>query len=207
MFSSFFDFVQETNDYYFPPLVGNYFRLLRVLMMPLTLVITPLWYLLVNDPGIYQSSWRFLAVKEPLDVPLLVQLLLVEFFVDLLKLASLNTPDMLSNSLSVVGGLILGDFAVRIGWFCSDVILYMSIVAIAAFTQQSYELGYAFKFTRILSLIATAVFGVWGYLGVMLAFTLFIAFNKTVGGRGYLYPLIPFNGKALFLTFFRPRRK
>ena len=75
-------------------------------------------------------------------------------------MASLNTPDMLSNSLSVVGGLIPGDFAVSIGWLIPEVILYMAFVAIANFTQRSYELGYAFKFLRMGLLLLTALFNV-----------------------------------------------
>jgi stage V sporulation protein AF len=128
--------------------------------------------------------------------------------IDGLKLASLNTPNMLNNSLSVVGGLILGDYAVEAGWFSSQTILYMAIVAIASFTQQSYELGYAFKFLRILLLLAVAVFGLWGLLGGLLLTAILIACNRTVSGsRSYLYPLIPFNGKALARMFVRKRLK
>ena len=35
----FFDFVQEANDFYFPPLVGSYLRILRVVVFLLTLFI------------------------------------------------------------------------------------------------------------------------------------------------------------------------
>ena len=136
-------------------------------------------------------------IAEPAKIPLLAQLLMAEFMIDGLKLASLNTPSMLNNSLSVVGGLILGDFAVQVGWFCPDVILYMSIVAIAAFTQQSYELGYAFKLCRMMILILTAIFNLWGFIAGLVITALLISFNKTVSGRCYLYPLIPFNGRAL----------
>ena len=139
-------------------------------------------------------------------MPLILQILLAEFMIDGLKLASLNTPNMLNNSLSVVGGLILGDYAVQAGWFSPQTILYMAIVAIAAFTQQSYELGYAFKFLRMILLVLTAIFGLWGFLGGLVLTVLLIAFNKTVsGGRSYLYPLIPFNASAFLRTFFRIR--
>jgi stage V sporulation protein AF len=123
-------------------------------------------------------------------------------------MASLNTPSMLSNSLSVVGGLILGDFAVSIGWLIPEVILYMAFVAIANFTQRSYELGYAVKFLRIMLLLLTALLGAWGFaIGVVLIFLL-LATNKTANGkRSYLYPLIPFDGRALLTLLFRVRKK
>ena len=91
----FFDFVQEANDFYFPPLVGSYLRILRVVVFLLTLFITPVWYLLVQDPDLPNSALSFLAVTSEYEVPILAQLLLTEFIVDLLKLASLNTPQRL----------------------------------------------------------------------------------------------------------------
>ena len=140
-------------------------------------------------------------------LPIIVQLFLTEFVLDGLKLASLNTPSVLSNSLSVVGGLLLGDFAIQVGWLCPDVILYMAFVSIANFTQSSYELGYAFKYMRMITLLLTALFKLWGFIaGIIIAIAL-VASNKTVNGkRSYLYPLIPFNGKALARLFFRLKK-
>jgi stage V sporulation protein AF len=135
-------------------------------------------------------------------------LFLTEFALDGLKLASLNTPNMLSNSLSVVGGLLLGDFAVTVGWLSPDVILYMAFVAIANFTQSSYELGYAFKYMRMLILILTALFDIYGFISGIIISLILAATNKTVNGkRKYLYPLIPFNGRALARLFFRMKKE
>ena len=120
----------------------------------------------------------------------------------------MNTPDMLSNSLSVVGGLILGDFAVSVGWLIPEVILYMAFVAIANFTQNSFELGYALKFLRILLLFLVALFGGWGFLAGVVAILLLMASNRTVnGGHSYLYPWIPFNPRALRALYTRRRKR
>ena len=205
--SSIFDFLQETNDYYFPPLTGTYMRLVRHIVFWLTLFLTPTWYLLVKNPSLIPSWLIFILPDAPAKIPLLAQLLLVEFLIDGLRLASMNTPDMLSNSLSVVSGLILGDFAVTAGWLIPEVILYMAFVAIANFSQRNYELGYAFKFLRVTLLILTGLFNLWGFaIGVLLMLIL-IATNKTANGnRSYLYPLIPFCGRALLSMFIRPRK-
>ena len=120
----------------------------------------------------------------------------------------MNTPDILSNSLSVVGALILGDFAVGVGWLSEDVILYMAFVAIANFAQQNNELGYAIKFMRIMILTLTALLGVWGFALGLLLTVVFVACNRTVGDmHGYLYPLIPWNGQAMRRLLFRTRKQ
>ena len=140
-------------------------------------------------------------------IPLLLQFLIIEFAIDGLRLASLNTPDPLANSLSVVGGLILGDIAVQVGWVLPQTVLYAAIVAIANFIQQSFELGYATKFSRIAMLCATAAFGIWGLIGVNVLLLVLLLTNKTVDGtRRYFWPLIPFNGRALLHLIIRRRK-
>ena len=205
--TSIFDFMQESNDFYFPPLTGTYIRVVRHVVFFLTLVITPLWYLCLLYPTLLPPWLHFALPADRGQLPIIVQLLLVEFLIDALRLASLNTPSMLNNSLSVVGGLILGDFAVDIGWLIPEVILYMAFVAIANFTQRSYELGYAIKFLRIMLLVLTAIFRIWGFAAGILITVVLLVSNSTVNGkRHYLYPLIPFSPRALKTLFFRVRK-
>lgn len=206
--STVFDFMQESNDFYFPPLTGTYIKLTRYTVFLLTLVLTPLWYLMIQHPELVPSFLTFAMPEETGKLPIIAQLLIVEFIIDALRLASLNTPNMLNNSLSVVGGLILGDFAVDIGWLIPEVIVYMAFVAIANFTQRSYELGYAIKFLRIFLLIATALAGFWGFCAGVVIILILLLTNSTVNGkRNYLYPLIPFNGRALVSLVFRVKKK
>ena len=201
--TGFFDFTQESNDYYFPPLVGTYLRVLRVTVFLLSLFITPAWYLMVSAPNRLPGWLDFLSSPEPVSLSLLSQLLVVEFLIDVLKLASLNTPDSLSNSFSMLGALVLGDFAVQAGWLGPEVLVYMAFVSVAGFAQPSYELGYAFKLLRVALLLVTAAFDVWGFcLGVVGIFVL-LCTTKPLVGKGYLYPLVPFNGKALLRLLVR----
>ena len=201
--TGFFDFTQESNDYYFPPLVGTYLRVLRVTVFLLSLFITPAWYLMVSEPNRLPGWLNFLSSPEPVSLSLLSQLLVVEFLIDVLKLASLNTPDSLSNSFSMLGALVLGDFAVQAGWLGPEVLVYMAFVSVAGFAQPSYELGYAFKLLRVALLLVTAAFDVWGFcLGVVGIFVL-LCTTKPLVGKWYLYPLVPFNGKALLRLLVR----
>lgn len=192
------DFIQDINDYYFSPVIGSMLRFLRVAVFTVSLVFIPLWYLLVilykeNLP----DSLMFMAIEEEYTVPIIVQLLIVEFVIDALRLASLNTPSALSSSFSVVGALVLGEFAVKSGWFVSEVVLFMSFVTISNFVQPSYELGYSIKIFRIIILILTAVLQGTGFaIGIILTL-LVISFTKTVFGYTYLYPIIPFDKDAL----------
>lgn len=190
-------FVQDTNDYYFPPLVGSYLRLVRMAVYLLTIFLTPVWYLLLCYPQHIPPWLSFIQIEEPNQIPVLLQLLIIEFVIDGLKLASLNTPSVLSNSFSVVGALILGDFAVKARWFVPEVVLYMAFVAIATFTSPSFELGYAFKLFRIVILLLTGLWGIWGFGAALVLLVATLAGTKTISGYNYLYPLIPFDWPKL----------
>lgn len=198
-----FDFIQDINDFYFSPFIGTFLRYVRGVVFFLTLFLVPLWYLYTVYHESLPGHFRFMLIEEPNSVPIIIQLLIVEFVIDTLRLASLNTPNALSNSFSVVGALVLGEFAVRSGWFVSEVVLFMAFVAIANFTQPSYELGYAIKISRTFILILCALMGVWGLaLGTIIVFTV-IATTKNIDGYTYLYPLIPFNKDAFKSLLYR----
>lgn len=203
--TSVLDMIQEADDFYFPPITGSYLRLSRFLILILTYFITPTFLLLMQNPDWIPPAFSFIQVKEDVNVPLIWQFLLLELAIDGLRLAAVNTPNMLSTPLSVMAALILGEFSVKSGWFNAEVMLYMAFVAIANYTHPSYELGYAIKFFRIISLILTAIFQFWGYIAGVVLFFLAIVTNKMVSGQSYLYPLIPFNFSKLSHALFRHR--
>jgi len=205
--TSIFDYLDETDDFCFPPLTGSYLRLVRAGILLLSVIITPLWLLAIEYADMLPEALSFLVPSDPGALPIILQLFLVELAIDGLKIASMNTPDILSNSLSVVGALILGDFAVEVGWLCADVILYMAFVAIANFAQQNHELGYAFKFVRMTILLLVYLLGIWGFVAGILLFILLVATNRTLTGGHYLYPLIPFSPKDFSRLIIRRKKQ
>ena len=204
--TSLFDYLEQADDYYFPPLTGTYLRIVRTIILILSVIATPVWYLCLEYADTLPSYLAFLVPDDPGALPIILQLILAEVTIDGLKIASMNTPDTLSNSLSVVGALLLGDFAVEAGWLCGDVILYMAFVSIAGFAQQNVELGYAFKFVRVVMLVLTYLLGVWGLAAGALLAVFLVATNVSLGGRGYLYPLVPFKPRAMAHLLFRTKK-
>ena len=195
--TSLFDITEEVDDYYFPPVTGTYLRLARLLITVVSYFITPLYLMLMQHPAWIPDKYQFIMLKETSNIPVFWQLIILEIALDGLKLAAVNTPNMLSTPLSIMAALVMGDFSVSSGWFNAEIMLYMSFVAVANYSQTNYELAYAVKFMRILNLILTVCFGVYGFIaGIGIALIALIN-NRMVSGRGYLYPLIPFDWKKL----------
>ena len=184
--TSILDMIEEANDYYFPTVTGMYLKVSRAIITILTVFMTPVYLLFMMNPSWIPSMFEFTAVRDVINVPLVLQFLILELCIDGLRLAALNTPSMLSTPLSVIAGLVLGEFAVQSGWFNSEVMLYMAFVAVANYTQPNFEMGYALKFMRLILLVLTAVLDWIGFLLGCLFILCFLIFNKTLSGRNYL---------------------
>lgn len=203
--TSIFDILEEADDFYFSPIVGTYLRLSRFFITLMSVLITPLWILALQNPDYVPEFLKFVLLNETQSVPVFWQLILMEIAIDGLRLAALNTPNALTTPLSIIGGIALSEFAVEAGWFCMEAILYMALVSVANYTQPNYELGYSLKFCRILLLILTSLFNIWGFIIGFIFNLLLICFNRTLSEKSYIYPLIPFNGKELLKKIIRIR--
>lgn len=200
-----FDFTQDVNDYYFPFFTGNYLKMMRNITMILTMLLTPLYVLYIDGYLYLPSSFEFLKPEDAYHVPMFIQFVILELAIDALKLASLNTPSTLGSSLSIIGGLIIGEYTVSTGWFTNQSILYMSIVAIAGFSQPSIEMGFALKFMRMMLLLLAGIFHWYGFFIGLIIMLVIMMTTKTIVGDPYFYPLIPFNWKKLKNLLFRTR--
>lgn len=203
--TSIFDVLEEADDYYFPPVTGTYLKFARYFITIVTVLITPLWLLALQNPDYCPAFFRFVLLDEPQNIPVFWQLILMEVGIDGLRLAALNTPNSLTTPLSIIGAIALSEFAVESGWVSMEAILYMALVTVANFTQPNFELGYSFKFCRVLLLVLTYIFNVWGFIIAFIINLVLLCTNRTLSSKSYLYPLVPFNGKEFLRKILRIR--
>ncbi len=205
---TFFTFFQHYEDYNTHPVVGTYLRWIRFLYVFASLLIVPLWLLIVMYPNYVPDFLNFIGPKESdYKIPLLIQFLLIEVGLDGLKLASIHTPSSLSTSLGIIGGLLIGEFAVSVGWLLPETILYMAVVAIGQFATPSIEFSYANRISRLFLLIATGIFGIFGFATSFAILLIVLLTTRTIKGYNYLYPLYPFSLKDVIRVLFRTSKR
>ena len=189
--TSIFDIIEEADDYYFPPITGTYLRLSRYLISLFTLVVTPLWLLALQNPQWVPELFQFtVQIEEPVYIPIFWQLILLEIAIDGLRLASLNTPSSLTTALERNRRYCAQRLRGKIRLVQHAVPAVYGLCVNRHYSQPSYELGYALKFLRVLLLVLTLLFNLWGFLaGLVLIFILMIL-NKTISGKSYLYPFL-----------------
>ncbi len=198
-----FHFTQHAEDYYQNPLVGTYLRWIRFFAMFLAFIISPLWLLLVYNQSALPSWLAFIGPKKIGHIPLFIQFILLEFGLDFLRTASIHTPNTLSTSLGIIGGLILSELAVKVGWFVPETILYMAIAGIGTFSSPSIEFGMAIRIFRLFLIISTGLFKTIGFFVGLIIVLAIICTTKAFGNQSYLWPLIPFDKKSLWKYVFK----
>lgn len=192
----FFSHIQTLEDYRKSPLVGTYFSLLRILAIFISVLLPAIWFLMATNKEYLPEYLQFIGVKKESTINLGVQFILASFGIDLIRIASIQTPTTLATSLSLIGALLLGDFAVKVGLFSPEVILYMAIAAIGNFSIPGYEMALVLKFFRVLFLLAAIIGNIWGFIIMFIIIFFWVVLTKSFGVY-YLWPLIPFDYHAL----------
>lgn len=157
--ATIFHFTQHSEDYYQNPLVGTYIRTyirwVRLLSIIFSFCLSAVWLLLVNHQDILPQALSFIGRKEQVVIPLFIQFLILELGLDVLRIALIHTSSTLSTSLGIIGGLMLSQFAVEVGWFVPETVLYMAAVGIGTFATPSIEFAMAIRIFRLVLLILT----------------------------------------------------
>lgn len=205
--TSIFDVLEEADDYYFPPITGTYIRICRYLISLASVLLTPLWLLCLQNPDYVPSVFSFVLQTGPVNLPIFWQLIIIELCIDGLRLASLHTPTSLTSAIGIIGAIAFSQFAIDAGWFTTASTLYMAFVTIANYSQPNYELGYSLKYARTILLVFTYLFNFIGFVAGLILLFILLASNKTLSGKSYLYPLIPFKPHELIKKLTRIRVK
>lgn len=71
--TSIYDVVEEANDYYFPKITGVYLKVSRAVIAFLTVFLTPVFLLFMQNPDWLPQIFAFVAVKDTVNIPLVFQ--------------------------------------------------------------------------------------------------------------------------------------
>ncbi|TCP31721.1 stage V sporulation protein AF [Scopulibacillus darangshiensis] len=196
--TTLFHHVQHAEEYRQTPSVGAFLRWVRFIAMLASIFLVPLWLLLVENQSLLPPGLDFIGPnKHDYHIPLIVQILIAEIGVETLRMAAIHTPTSLSTALGLIAAVLVGQIAVQVGIFVSEVILYVAVSAIGAFATPSYELSVANKITRILLILVVGFFHVPGFVIFTTLLVIYLARVKNLN-TPYLWPFIPFNPMALF---------
>jgi stage V sporulation protein AF len=200
--TTFFHHVQHAEEYRQTPFIGTYLRWVRFAGIMASIFLLPLWFMMVMDPSLKPPGLEFLGPQKEGTLPLLVQFLLADIGIDLMRMAAVHTPTPLATAMGLVAAILVGDIAVKTGLFINEVILYLALASIGMFATPSYELGLANRIIRLALLIIVAIFHVPGFVVGSTLWLILLASRKSFNAP-YMWPFLPFNAKSFFAILVR----
>ena len=200
--ATWFHHIQHAEEYRSSPGVGLYIRWVRFSSIIVSVLATPVWLLVATNPGLLPEALKFIGPEKVGPIPLWLQFFLAEIGIDAIRMAAIHTPSPLATALGIIAAFMIGDVAIQVGLFAQEVILYMAVAAVGTFATPSFELANANRIVRLGLLVAVALFGLPGLvlgLGITLVS---LALTKSFGVP-YLWPLFPFDWRAMKQVLFR----
>lgn len=195
--TTFFHHVQHAEEYRQKPVIGAVLRWVRFVAMFASVFFLPMWYLVAVQPDLLPDAWQFIGPKKTGELPLFLQIVVAEVGVEILRMASIHTPSPLVTAMGLVAAILLGETAVNVGLFTSEVILYLAVAVIGTYATPSYEMSLANQLVRVILLVLTALFQLPGFLIGVAAWLVLLALTRSLN-TPYMWPLIPINFKALW---------
>lgn len=154
---------------------------------------------------------RVAASREGIAFPVVIEALIAQFSLELLKEAGLRMPSPVGQIFGVVGGLVLGELGVRAGIFSELMVIMIAVTAVASFSVPTIPLGTAIRLLGLPLMISSTVFGVFGLALGLLAIAAHLVTLRSFGVP-YLVPYFYFHPDDLKdtlvaypLRFFRRR--
>ena len=198
-----FQFTQSPEDYYKSPLIGTYQRILRFFCLLLSLFLMPLVLYFSYHPNFLSHSLQGLLPENSSFLAVFIYIFFIELGLDLFKYASSHSASGYSSSLAIVGGLLIGDMAIRLQWVSEEILFYGSATLLSSLAISSIELSDAIKIFRLILLLLIGCFPDFGlWMGIFLFFISLIT-TPVFGKKSYFWPLFPFHWESLKTLLFR----
>ena len=186
---------QTLDDYLARPFYGTFLRWLKYAAFFLGAFLPGLYVAIVTHHPEMLPEALLLKIAESesqTPFPIMAETLLLYFLYEVLREAGLRAPRSLSATVSIVGGLVVGDTAVAAGLVGAPSLLVVALTAIAGYAvPRLYE---PLALLRLGFLLAGNFLGVWGVV-IGLTVLLMDLCGTSSFGVPLLSPIAPFRGE------------
>jgi len=191
--ANLYQFFQSPEDYYERWIIGSILRSLRWLGSLLATFAPAIYVAIISfHPGMLPTTLvlSVAASRQGVPFPAFVEALLMEVTIELLREAGARLPKAIGQTIGIVGGIIVGDAAVRAGITSPFMVIIVAITAISSFIIPSYSAAIAFRVIRFPIMILAATLGMYGILLSFIFINIHLVVLKSFGAN-YMSPVAP----------------
>lgn len=191
--------LQSAEDYTEPPMVTSFIRLLRWFALVFSLTIPSLYIAIASfHPELIPTQFAVSMTGGRAGTPfiLAVEVILMEIAIEVVREATLRMPTKIGSTLSIIGGIIIGQAIVEAGFVGPFTVVLVSLTAVASFTIPAYNVTLTMRLLRFPLLILSGILGLYGLIiGAMLIINHVLSLKSF--GMPYLSPFSPGNWGGL----------
>lgn len=205
--TTFFDMMSSTEDQYLPRWMGNTNRLVRYAAAFTALVAEPLYIAVTSLHQEFLPTPLAFAIarsRSGVPLPVFAEVLLMALVIEVLREAAVRLPDILSQTISIVGALVIGQAVVQASLISGPVIVVVAFTALSSFVVPQYELAISIRLLRFPAMFAAGMLGLFG-LSLYLLFILIHLARLESFGTPYLSPVAPVRRDQLEKVIRLPR--
>jgi spore germination protein KA len=192
---SFWGLLHTAEDAYIRWPFGTFLRYIRLISL-LIAMLMPGIYIAVTNYHVEMIPTELMiaiaASREYVPFPVVVEVLLMEFAIELIREAGIRIPSIIGPTIGIVGALILGQAAVQAGIVSPLLVIVVAVTALASFSIPNYNLSFGVRVTRFLFLVAGAIYGFFGIALVGMVVLAYVASVKSFG-LPVLAPIAPYS--------------
>ncbi|WP_188455633.1 spore germination protein [Virgibacillus oceani] len=199
------NFFITPEDYYFPWIIGSFFRVIRYFSVIFSIFATPLYVAIL--------TFHYEVIPEVLLGPLInsranvpfppvLEVIFMELTIELLREAGARLPTKVGQTLGIVGGIVIGQATVEAALTSNILLIIVALSALASFTTPNYTMSNAIRVLRFPFIVTAAL---WGGLGIAIGMVFLFGHLLRLKSFGtpYLVPLFPFRRKNFRDSFIR----
>lgn len=165
--SLFWDMFASGNDYNYPFLIMLCIRSLRIIGFLITLIIPGLYVALVSvNPEVLkiELALSVAQTREGVPYPALIEIILLLIILELILEASVRLPTSIGPTITMVGGIILGQAAVEARLVSNLLIIILAATTIANSTIVGFRNSTSIRLLKYGILVLASIYGIIGIL-------------------------------------------
>ncbi|MEW9052398.1 MAG: spore germination protein [Neobacillus sp.] len=217
------ELIKSPEDVHFPfylVLLGRFIRIVGLMVA----IFLPGFWVSLSSVNIDQLPFALLATvvvsREGLPLPIGIEAIFILGLFELLREAGIRMPTVLGQTVSIVGGIIIGDAAIRAGLASPTMIVIIALTAVASYTLVNQSLVGTVSVMRIYILLLSIFLGVYGlfigFFSILIYFSTLESFKvaylepfASLTFKEYLAALLvnPFDRKKFGISFIQKRSK
>lgn len=196
---TFLEFLDSGDDHYESTYIAIFVSILRFIALILTLTLSALYVTVVAyQPDILPPQYILSLANSRVSVPVnaVLEALLMEFVVELLRESNTRLPQQIGPSIGIVGTIVIGQAAVSAGLVSPLMVIIISLSSMASFALPDYSLVNITRVLKFFMILCSGLFGLFGFI-MGYTFLMVVLVSTYTVGIPYTAPIAPFSLKDI----------